>query len=405
MPALEDEFLGCGETPVWLPRTDFHREAIQVCGSCKLTLTAKIAGPGNVRASPEGLNVNENPTVSLTFNGKQHNLVQTNITFPAAHRLAETTQPGEAEILFYFQNYTEYNKIICLALPLTIGTTDTNSYFKTLGDGITPNRPTMASLFEEEDTFFTYHGADLRGRTADNSKPRDRCDPVQTVITYILAEKAATLARSDYNKLIELAGIGRENCNKYKASSVEMKELYNKCNSGPYIPAGGGPPKPRTDLSVNRMVKLLSRINGITLIDGNEGKDANGNNIPTTKSMKCYKLDKSKDIQDGKVYVGGKHRPGTRTLADELKMAATNPESSMEEDRATLKPKHIETWLGVILGVVIGVVVCATVIVFLWRRTFTNYGGVQKLYNVPISASQLALNPDLPSLPTICPKK
>lgn len=401
MSTIEDEFMGCGETPVWLPRTDFHVESIPICKSCKVRLTAKIAGPGNVSASPEGLTVNENPTAALTFNGAQHNLIQTMMTFPASHRLAETKQTSEAEILFYFQNYTEYNKVICLALPLTIGASSTNSYFATLGDGITPKRDTMTTLFNTEDTFFTYRGADLRGRTADTSRPRDRCEPVKAIITYILAETPSTLSRDDYNRLLAIAGRGRENCSKYKGSSVEMKELFSACIKGPYIPSGGGPPKPRTDVSINRMVKLASRIQGI-ILDGEDTLKRKKGDVPTTKSMKCYKLDTAKDIKDGKVFVGGKHRPGMHTLADELNSAASNPESTPDEEKTTVKPKHIESWIAIILGIVVGVVICATVIVFVWKRTFVNYGGVQKLYNIPVSASALSLNPELP---TLCPPK
>jgi hypothetical protein len=403
--SVEDEFMGCGETPVWLPRTDFHVESIPVCTSCKIRLTAKIAGPGNVSANPEGLLVNENPTVSLTFNGTQHNLIQTIMTFPAAHRLASTTQPSEAEIMFYFQNYTEYNKILCLALPLAIG--DSHPYFASLGSGITPNRPSMTSLFDKDAVFFTYRGADLRGRTADNSRPRDRCDPARTVVTYILAETAGTLSRSDYNRLIELAGSGRENCEKFKGGGVEMKELFAACMKGPYIPAGGGPAKPRTDVSINRMVKLASRILGIVLENGEEKKNkGRDGDLQTTKSMKCYKLDSEKDIKDGKVYVGGKQRPGTRTLDDELADAAADPSMSVEEitvGKSNVKPRDIETWISIAIGIVVGLIICATIIVFVLKRTFTNYGGVQKLYNVPISASQIAMRPELPSIASICP--
>ena len=401
----EDEFMGCGETPVWLPRTDFRVDSIPVCTSCKLRLTAKIAGPGNVSTIAEGLLVNENPTVALTFNGTQHNLIQTIMTFPAAHRLADTIQPSEAEIMFYFQNYTEYNKILCLALPLAVG--DSHPYFSSLGSGSTPNRPTMTSLFSKDAVFFTYRGADLRGRTADTSRPRDRCDPVRSVITYILAETAGTLSRSDYNRLIELAGAGRENCEKYKGTGVEMKELFAACMKGPYIPAGGGPAKPRTDVSINRLVKLASRIQGIVLENGEDTKKkGRDGELPTTKSMKCYKLDSEKDIKDGKVYVGGKQRPGTRTLNDELADAAADPSVSADElavGKSNVKPRDIETLISIGIGLVIGLVICATIIVFVWQRTFVNYGGVQKLYSVPISASQIALRPELPSIASICP--
>jgi hypothetical protein len=74
------------------------------------------------------------------------------------------------------------------------------------------------------------------------------------------------------------------------------------------------------------------------------------------------------------------------------------------QDKSSIKPRDIEAWIGLILGIIGGLVLCAIVIVFVWRRTFTNYLGVQKLYNVPVSAGKLtAALPELPSLPKICP--
>lgn len=403
--SLEDEFLGCGETPVWLPRTDFHIDAIQVCKSCTLRLIAKIAGPGNVTAAPEGLTVNENPTVTLSFNGKQHNLIQTTMTFGGTHRLADLTQPSDAELLFYFQNFSEFNKIICVALPLVIGQSSSNKYFESMGTGITSNRPVATTLFNPTATFYTYRGADLRGRTADNTRPRDRCDPVKSVITYILSSVPATIGQKDYNRLLQIAGDSREYCNRFKGNNVEQKQLLDACMKAPYKPSAGGPARPLAEVTINRFVKLASRILGITLEDNSSSNNTSSGGV-STQSMKCYKLDPSKDIFDNKVYVGGQNRPHVRSLQDELNEAASGS-SGLDidsQDKSSIKPRDIEAWIGIILGLIIGIVICAIIIVFVWRGTFTNYIGVQKLYNVPISAGKLtSALPELPSLPTICP--
>lgn len=404
--SLEDEFLGCGETPVWLPRTDFHIDAIQLCRSCTIKLTAKIAGPGNVTAAPEGLTVNENPTVTLTYNSKQHNLIHTTMTFRGTHRLAELTQPSDAELLFYFQNFSEYNKIICLSLPLVIGQSASNKYFETMGTDITKNREPATSLFDKNAVFFTYRGADLRGRNADNTRPRDRCDPVKSIITYILSSVPATIGQNDYNRLLQISGGGREYCNRFKGTSVEQQQLMDACMKAPYKPSAGGPARPLAEVTVNRFVKLASRVVGISLEDSNSYDENTPSGGVSTQSMKCYKLDPSKDIFNDKVYVGGKNRPHARSLQDELNDAATGS-SGMDidsQDKSSIKPRDIEAWIGVILGLVIGAVVCATVIVFVWRGTFKNYIGVQKLYNVPVSAGKLtSALPELPALPKICP--
>jgi len=404
--SLEDEFMGCGETPVWLPRTDFNIDAIQICKSCTLKLTAKIAGPGNVTAAPEGLTVNENPTVTLTYNGKQFNLIQTTMTFGGTHRLADLTQPGDAELLFYFQNFSEFNKIICLALPLVIGQSSSNKYFQSMGTTITSNRPVVTSLFNSNTVFFTYRGADLRGRNADNMRPRDRCNPVQSVITYILASVPSTIGQNDYNRLLQISGEDRTYCSRFTGNSVEQKDAMTSCMKGPYKPSSGGPAKPLSEVTVNRFVKLGSRIIGIKLEDNTTNGSDSGSGGIATSSMKCYKLDPSKDIINDKVYVGGQNKPHVRSLQDELNEAA-NGSSGLDINNqysSSIKASDIEGWLGIILGIIVGLVVCSIVIVYVWRNTFSKYTNVQKLYSVPVSAGTLTASlPELPSLPKICP--
>jgi hypothetical protein len=328
------------------------------------------------------------------------------MTFGGTHRLAELTQPGDAELLFYFQNFSEYNKIICLALPLVIGQSPSNKYFETMGTDITKNREPATSLFNANNVFFTYRGADLRGRNADSMRPRDRCDPVKSVITYLLCSTSATISAYDYNRLLQISGGGREYCDRFRGTSAEQQQLMDACMRSSYKPSAGGPARPLAEVTINRFVKLASQVVGITLEDNNTKTNTSSDGVVSTQSMKCYKLDPSKDIVDNKVYVGGQNRPHVRSLQDELNDAA-NGSSGMDidsQDKSSIKPRDIEAWIGVILGVIIGLVLCSIVIVFVWRRTFTNYTGVQKLYNVPISAGKLtSALPELPALPKICP--
>jgi Arc/MetJ family transcription regulator len=365
---IEDTFFTCGETPIWIPST-FDTSTLSPCVSCTVRLTAKLAGPGNVSAREDGLLLNENPTVTLTINGIQHTLVESILTFPGAHRYSGQQSPSVAEVFLYFQNTREFTQHVCLAIPLVIGQGASNAYFSTLDTGIRKDRPTVASLVPDSN-YLMYKGADLRGRTGKDSKPRALCEPVKKTLTYYLALSPSSILAKDYERLMARAGTA-------------------------------GPPKPASEVVQSRLQRLGTLIESIR-IDADKAHGATDGGI-TTKAMKCYKLDPKKDIVNDKVYVGTK-RPGDRTLAEELEQASQGSESESEYESGTIKPGDIEQTLGIVLGVIVGVVVCAVIAYVLWKYVFTNYLAVQKLYDVPISASKLTEALPIPSLPSLCSK-
>jgi hypothetical protein len=122
----------------------------------------------------------------------------------------------------------------------------------------------------------------------------------------------------------------------------------------------------------------------------------------STKSLKCYRIDKRRDVINDKVYVGDQKKPG-RTLDQEIADNAIDLSGS-DVDPTTgnsVRPGDIETILGIVLGVTVGVIVCATIAFLIWKYTFSNYLYAQKLYNSPLSAASLSVK--VPSLPRICP--
>lgn len=368
--SLEDNFFGCAETPLWIPPT-FEKSQLQVCRSCTLRLTAKIPGPGNCIFTDEHIIINENPTTTLTINGIQYNLVGTLLKFPGLHRLFGQQVPSDAEMVCEFKHTRDPSISILLTLPVDIGEGSTNPYFSTLGTGVTPNRPTFASLFSEDSDFLSYKGASIFQRSHIRPRPREECDPVKTVYTYYVCLTPANIRAKDFERLYALSNT---------KNSVQ-------------------PPKPLTDVKQDRLLKLGTLIQGLR-IETSEKTSSDGS--ISTSAMKCYRLNPEKDIVQNRVYVGGKKRPGDRTLAKELERAASD--MSLPDHESSIQPGDIERVIGIVLGVTIGLVVCATIAVLMWNGTFTNYLNAQKLYNTPLSASKLSLFAKFPPLPRVCPK-
>jgi hypothetical protein len=179
----------------------------------------------------------------------------------------------------------------------------------------------------------------------------------------------ANIASGDYSRLIKLAGSGRI-----------------------------GPAKPRTDTLITRLRSLTTFVDKLIITENNRNRGEGGNGVDT-KSLKCYRLDKNRDVVGSKVYVGDQKKPG-RTLDQEL---AGDPVEDTDDGTidSSIRPGDIEKTLAIVLGVTVGVIVCATIAFILWKYTFSNYLYNQKLYNSPLSAASLSVK--LPSLPTWCP--
>ena len=123
----------------------------------------------------------------------------------------------------------------------------------------------------------------------------------------------------------------------------------------------------------------MSRIDGIKVIDKPASSPKDGG--VATKAMKCYRLDKDKDVINDKVYIGG---PGS-TLDKEL-AGGDATQADGEDSRETgIQPGDIEKWIGIIIGVTIAILIVAFLIYLVWSGTFRNYVKVQKMYDSPVS--------------------
>lgn len=370
LDSIQDSYFGCAESPVHIPE-NYALSQIPPYKSARLRLVSQIAGPGTVSSRADGLAVDENPTTSFSMNGVQYNLRECVLMIGGAHKLVGRPSPCVAELAVYFTNFEDGKTTVCLSLPIDIGVGPANKYFATLGESTFKGRPTLGSIVPGSAQVLVYKGADLRGRTASSSQPRNLCDPVKAITTYFVCMTPIMMGAPDYKRLMDRAGKGLK-----------------------------GPPKPLAPLTQSRVTQLCSLVNGIALVVapplgnklGTSPSDPTDPGIPTA-AVKCYRLNPEKDIVNGKIYIGGKGVP-----------FKTPSEPDIDQKASSIKPGDIQQWIGIILGIMGGIFICAFIAVKLYGTTFTNYFGVQNLYKNPVSASALTSSFPTINFPHICPK-
>ena len=359
---MSDSIFSCNETPLKCPQTmDVLR--VYPCISCKLRLNAEIPGPGNVTKHDVGLLLNENTQTTLTINGIQHNLLQSFIYLPGAHRLPGQQDPYPLEVALYFRT-GDGQKEVCLCIPVKVG--ESNPYFAALNT-VVRDRPTVGTLVSRTGSILSYRGADMRGRNGRDSRPRTQCSPVAKVITYYVVMTPTNISAAEYQQLQEIAK------------------------------GANGPPIAITEVIESRY-KLMSRIDGINVV--NKPQAPTKDRGVDTKAMKCYRLDKDKDVIDDKVYIGG---PGS-TLHKELAGSDAAQADGADSNEASIQPGDIEKWVGIIIGVTIAILIVAFIIYLVWSGTFRNYGNVQQMYDSPLPKTFGEIKPWKFKLPAfLCP--
>ena len=335
-----NDFFGCGETPLKMPT---EITTIPECQTCKLRITSLVPGPGNARADPLGLMIDENPMTTFSIDGVQHNLVETYLTIPGAHTLPGQTVPADAEVLAIFRNSRVAGTFVCVCVPVVKRDGLATNYFTTLRAEVVKGRPRFLTLFSADSAFVSFRGADIRGRSATATAPASLCEPVASVITYYVAMTPTGINPLDLTRLTNLAGSGR-----------------------------AGPPIPSVPVSNDRIRTLCTRIQGIILDDGSQPKPAPGGPGVPVSSLKCYRLDADKDIVGDKVYVGGDKKPDG-TLPSQI---CPGPDGRVGPSESGMKPSTFQKVLGIGFGLILGLIVCGVIVWVVWSFFFKNYQSV-----------------------------
>jgi hypothetical protein len=308
-----------------------------------------------VSSTRNGLSVSENTTVNLAVNGVNYNLVESYLVFPGAHKLPGRQNPCDAEYLLYFNNslYARERGIV-LCLPIDIGPGPGTDYFQRLDTTVRNDRPTLATILPPDAQYMSYLGADLKGRSKSDARPRALCEPVKRTVSYYVALTPARMEAPDYQRL----------------RSLQSSKDYE------------GPPVPLTDTMKPRILKLATLVPALKC----DAKTSVNDPGVATKALKCYRVDKDKNIINNKVYVGDQAPPNT-TLEDELAGKKEAPEAP-----SAIQPGDVENVLGIILGVIVGICGAALIAFYLWKRTFSGY-------LARVSGPTLPAGPAIPGAP------
>jgi hypothetical protein len=348
LDGLVDNLLDCRETPLWFP-PDLSTEKIDLisrCTSCTVRLVANIAGPGKIRNTVDGFSIDENPQTLFFYNGLEHNLREAYLVLPGAHRLPGEANVAIAELQLYFKGSYDGTKEYCLCIPVQLGDKQGSEYFKSLTYSGTAKRPTVGSIVPKSQ-WVQYKGADLRGRSKQDSRPRKLCDPVQKLVTYLVCLQPTFMLPGTLERLTK-----------------ECKDYQDY--KGPAVPLAA--------ISLARATTLLTLVPEVRLDaphSTNTGP-VSGDGSIALKQMKCHRLDTKRDIKGDRVYLGGKGTPGS-SLDQELQRAADLDKELYGEGEATIQPGHIEGVLAIVMGVVFAIVVCATLAYIILRFTYKDY--------------------------------
>jgi hypothetical protein len=343
LTSLTDNFLHCGETPLWFPTDISGANALNKCTSCTVRLSANFAGPGKLTATIDGFLVDENTQVFLSYNELSHTLRETRLVIPGAHRLPGEAEPAVAELLFFFQGDYANAQQYCICMPIFVGIGLGNDYFKTLSLNITPKRPSMASLFSEDKSFIQYTGAPLLGRSAKNKSPAAVCNPVSNRVRYLVYLGRIYITTNDLARLMNLKGRNHE-----------------------------GPVAPLAPTSSARIQALAMIVPNISIVSPRVGPDGTAPKAVSLNALKCRRIDVNKDIKGNTLYLDS-DKGATTTLQKELDDAADTSRIMGVPKESSVKPGQIERVIAIVFGTVIAIVLCATIAYYTLKHTYPNY--------------------------------
>jgi len=361
LDSLTDNYFDCVETPLWFPTDLRDYKSIGTCQACVVRLTSDVAGPGKLRTTVDGFDLDENPQVELAYNGLQHTLFECRLLLAGAHRLAGDSSVGVAEVQAYFRGLGSNNtSIYCLCIPVQVGEGRGNKYFSTLSLTGAGNRENLDSLFEGiAPSLLEYVGADLRGRHAEDARPRAVCDPVKR-IKFLVSLSPAFITAAQLERIQKLKGA------EYKGPPTRTKQAVAKSRIESLTTI-----VPELKFSLSRKVAEAKKAaasgpSGTTSIT----TDPEGT-IPTS-ALKCHRIDIANDVKGDRIYVN----PGKTTLKDELDAASDISRIADLNEKAVIPPGRIEAIVGIAIGILVGVIICAFLAFYTLDYTYPNYTDV-----------------------------
>ncbi len=351
---LEDNFFSCGETPLKFP-PEVDLTKVLTCKSCMFRFSAPEKGPGVVllkHDQQQGFKVDENPQTTITFNGVRHKYVDCFLTLPGSHQLPNKGEPADAElqILFISEKMPQTSRMVCIPIQIGVGTG--NTYFSDLGKQIPSRAQSLAALLSKDDQWYMYVGSSFENRKKSTPRSDPSCKSNIYRTTYMVKTTPVFMRSEDFSRI--------------KAQLLSQHQ---------------GPPIPFKQVSLDRIYSFVTIIPS-TVVEGPEvpvvAKKAT---TVTTNQLKCRRIDPTKDVKNGQIYIGGDKKPGDTTLQEELDNAA-NLAKAWEETGTRIQPGDFENILGGVLATVLAFLILGIICFFVLKFTYRDYvGNLRSLYD------------------------
>jgi hypothetical protein len=329
--------LSCKQTPFQFPK-DKKIDDIPLYKSSEIRLFGSTAGPGRVlaRANRDGLLIEENPQILLSFERQNFTITDTILHFPGMHRLPGEEKPSAGELHIYFRNQKAGKRLqairddVCLVIPIKIGIGTGVQYFEFLNrDAMLRSEylPALTKVLTDKTPAILYKGKDLKNRGCGMPNPESQCLPEAYTLQHIVFMNSLFIRAKDVERL---------------------KTTHRTIEQEP-------PSDPIGILDLQRFCAYF-KSPGIRIGSSSERPTELPAGVTNMESLKCRALDPKRDIKGDKIILDPKAR--SVHLPSELK----TPQQLEEEDGAVgrapsaggIQPGDFEDYIAVPLGVMLG---------------------------------------------------
>lgn len=368
--------LDCTETPFYPPRVAVKSDIVG-CTSCKLIISATVAGPKSYifRDGKDGIGIDESPLASLVYNGHNYGLIETIIWKKGAHRNFKADNPYDMEMNLYFRDIYDSANLVAVAIPITIDDTNAADYFTELTAQNAASRKETLETLIESGPVLLYKGMDLRRRNADRPVAAPQCSSSTATINWFvlpttyISTRDATKIRGIQNPLGAAAAAAAEAARAKMTKEQIARDLLS--NALPPIPSHEVTlERTRTMAMIVPKISIQGDLDTAAKSTAAAAKSKNG--VYLTRALQCQRIDPVRDVRNDAVYLN--QADGETTLKDELdKAAALDSILSGISAKTGTRAADIENILAIVIGIIAGLVIFGIVGYYIMIYFYKDY--------------------------------
>lgn len=367
-PVLRDPATGldCSETPFRPPKT-LSRTDLPICNSCTVIFNGSVAGPKELKPQGVGgLILNESPLIQIEYNERTYGLSKTFLWQNGIHRDFKIDTNYDLELNLYFRDIYYPEKMLAVAIPLTIDDANGKPYFSEMNTGV--STIPMDTIINNGQ-ILVYKGIDLQGRDGEKKQKAPQCSDISSNLTWLIFSPSFIKS----------------------ADAAKIRSIQ--------LPNTNTVPLPDHEITLARarqMCMLIPTVRIKTAVDAmlvKKAEAAKNKDVFLTRALQCQRIDPSKDVRGDSVYLNSKQ--GGNTLEKELDDAANLNKSIDEKKNGSYRAKQIEDLIAIIVGVILGLVLISLVAYYIFTHLYKGYLPVQEKAAALISSATPPCKPPL----------